>query len=176
MADHLLTPRNGANMLSMKTLTLLVTVMLSAICYGQSATGLSNQPGASAKEVSFCQLAKSPAEFAGKTIRVRGIYWYALEMNGFEPAECCPEKTRLRFHAIISGNPAYSDAHSERLARKLTAKMSATALVVFVGTLNGSLFEVERVERIEKLSHPRDRNQEPRWARPDCGPIDAPSQ
>jgi hypothetical protein len=163
-------------MLSMKTLMLLSALVLPATGYEQSATGLIGRPGTSVQDVSFCQLTKSPAQFAGRTIRVRGIYWYALEMNGFEPAECCPEKIGDHLHAIIDGNPMYPDAHSERLAWKLTAKMSATALVVFVGTLTGSVLEVERVESIEKLSHPKDRDHEPLWARQNCGPIHAPSE
>jgi len=70
----------------------------------------------------------------------------------------------------------YPDAHSERLTKKLTKSMSATALVIFVGILNGHVMEVERVERIDKLSHPRDREHEPTWVPQICGqgPIPGP--
>jgi hypothetical protein len=160
--------RNGTIMLCMKTLTLLAALVLLPTDYAQSAVGTTGQPDAPARDVTFCQLAKTPAEFAGKTIRIRGIFRYALEENQFEPAECCPEEMPLRFYAIIDGNPMSPNARSERLARKLTARMSATALVVFVGTLDGHVLEVERVERIERPSHPKDRDHQPLWVPQNC--------
>lgn len=160
----------------MKSITLLAALALLAIDYAQSAAGTISQPDAPAQDVTFCQLAKAPAEFAGKTIRVRGIYRYVLEENEFGPAECCPEKIPDRFYSSIDGNPMYPNARSERLARKLNARMSATALVVFVGTLNGHVLEVERVERIERLSHPKDRYHQPLWVPENCGANYVPSE
>ena len=156
-----------ANMLCMKSVAFLAALVFSATCYSQSAAG-SVGPEKPVQDVSLCQLSKAPSEFAGKTIRIRGVYRYALEMSEFEPAQCCPEKMRDRFRVSINGNPMYPDAHSQRLVRKLTSQMNATALVVFVGTLNGHVLNVERVERIEKLSHPKDRDHEPSWASQNC--------
>ena len=70
----------------------------------------------------------------------------------------------------------YPNAHSQRLARKLTSQMSATALVVFVGTLNGHILEVDRVERIERLAHPKDRDHEPTWVPQNCGLAHVPGE
>ena len=125
--------------------------------------------------MSFCQLAKDPAEFQRKTVRVRGIFSWVLEEEGFEPPECCPERYSGHFYAIISGNPTYPNARSERLAKKLNG-MSGMALVVFVGKLNGRTLEVERVEKIEKLSHPKDRDHEPLWVPQNCGLNHAASE
>ena len=160
-------------MLCVKPFAFVAVLNLMAICFAQSPTRVS---GTLVQEVTFCQLAKNPAEFAGTPIRIRGIYRYALEENEFEPAECCPQQMRERFHARIDGNPMYPDAHSKRLARKLAKNMSATALVVFVGTLNGHLMEVEKVERIEKLSHPTDREHVPSWVPQNCEHGRVPSQ
>jgi hypothetical protein len=159
-------------MLYMKSIALMVALLLLSAARAQSAAGLVEQPDTPIQEVNFCQLAKTPAAFAGKSIRVRGIYRYVLEENDFGPSECCPEEMPGHFHAIINGNPMYPNAHSERLARKLAAQMSATALVVFVGTLSendGRVLNVDRVERIERLSHPKDRHHEPAWVPQNCG-------
>jgi hypothetical protein len=155
-------------MLPMRSLMLLAALGFSAADCAHSRAGAVVQPGAALQGVTFCQLLKAPAEFEGKTVRIRGIYRHALEENEFEPAECCPEQPHDRFHASINGNPVYPNARSERLIGKLSAGMSAIALVVFVGTLHGHVLEVERVERIEKLSHPKDKEHEPFWARQNC--------
>ena len=159
----------------MKCLVFLAALSLFSAEYGQSQSGSTKQSSTLVRDVSFCQLAKDPAGFQGKNIRVRGIYRYVLEMSKFSPAECCPGKGS-DLKVIVDGNPMYPDSHSQRLARKLTAQMSATALVVFVGTMNGHVLEVDRVEKIEQLFHPKDRNHEPTWAAVDCGPNDVPSE
>ncbi len=168
-------PRKGTIILCMRSILILAALGHLADC-AQSRAGALGKPDDVVQDVTFCHLAKSPAEFAGRTIRIRGIYRYALEENEFESAECCPDELGDRFHASIDGNPKYPNASSERLAQKLTARMSATAMVVFVGTLNGHTLEVERVERIEKLSHPKDKDHEPLWARKRCGVNHVPGE
>lgn len=155
----------------MRLLASLAALSFIPTGLAQSAASSVGHPDRQIHNVSFCQLAKSPLAFAGKTIRVRGVYRYALWENSFEleSAACCPEESSNHFHLIIHANPMYPDRHSERLAQKLTAKMSAVALVVFVGELNGRVLEVEKVERIERLSYPKDRYQEPSWLRQNCG-------
>ena len=155
-------------MLFMKSLTFLAPLILSVANYAQSAAAPVDPPNSPIHDVSFCQLAKAPSEFAGKLIRIRGIYRYVLEESDFEQPECCPEQVLERFRVVINENPMYPDAHSERLARKLTARMSGIALVVFVGALHGDVLGVDRVERIERLSHPKDSDHDPLWVPRHC--------
>jgi hypothetical protein len=161
----------------MKLLTFLAALILSAANCALSAAAPVDHPNSPVQDVSFCQLAKAPSEFEGKPIRIRGIYRYVLEGSNFEQPECCPGQPLERFHVVINGNPMYPDAHSERLARKLTANMSGIALVVFVGTFHGNVLEVDRVVGIERLSHPKDRDHDPLWVPRHCelGPH-APSK
>jgi hypothetical protein len=119
-------------------------------------------------DVTFCRLAKNPLEYAGKQIRIRGILRYALEMVLLEQPECCPEKKLEYLEVPISGNPTYPDRNSERLIRKLTRRPAGVALVVLVGSLNGRLLKVERVERIEKLARPIDKARDPSWVPRNC--------
>jgi len=128
----------------------------------------SGQAGGPYQTVTFCQLAANPSAYGGKRIKVRGIYRFVLEMNDLEQPECCPGKNLEKIAVIINGNPMFPDPNSQRLARKLWSSPDGVALTIFDGTLNGRVLEVERIERVDHLARPRDREHDPSWVPRGC--------
>jgi len=143
----------------------LLGLLLTLGALGSPALG---QSGEQYQTVAFCILAANPSAYVGKHIRVRGIYRFVLEMNDLKPPECCPGEKLEKIVVIIEGNPMYPDPKSQRLARRLFGRPDGLALVVFAGSLNGRTLEVDRIERIEHLAHPRDREHDPSWVPRDC--------
>ena len=129
-------------------------------------------PQDSLQQVSFCDLAKSPTAYAGKRIRVRGIYRYMFESSRLESSDCCPVND---FHIWVEVKPVLDD-RSKRLFRKIDKGMGL-GLVIFEGTFAerktlepaGDRFElrVDGISRVERTSPSSRQRDNPAWV-PRC--------
>lgn len=143
----------------------LLGFLLLAVASAYSAGAQQDQ---AAQNVSFCLLSKTPADFAGQRIRIRGVFRFALEEEVLEQPECCLGKKLKNIRISINGNPMYPDKQSQRLTHELFKRSSGVALVVFVGTFDGRLLKVDRVERVERLVRPIDIDHDPAWVPNNC--------
>src|SRR3954471_22589083 len=81
-----------------------------------------------AHEVPYCDLVKTPQEFAGKRVRVRAIYKYGFEIQRLNSPACCPEREAKIWVEIDSG----LEGESLKLYRKFPKGMGL-ALATFEG-------------------------------------------
>jgi hypothetical protein len=86
------------------------------------------QKAEAVEEVSYCDLVKTPQQFAGRRIRVRAIYKYGFELQRLDSPNCCPERGTKIWVEIESG----LEGDSLRLYRKFPKGMGL-ALATFEG-------------------------------------------
>src|SRR4029077_9071055 len=92
------------------------TILLVIFALGSGVVHARKSPEGAPQDVTYCQLAKDPAAFSGKRIRIRAIYRYMFEIERLEPPACCPESIgKFKIWAQIDLEP---EAHSEKLFRK----------------------------------------------------------
>jgi hypothetical protein len=149
----------------LKTRFWYLGVLLSVIMPAPSASGQSDEK---VQDVSFCMLSNRPTDFARQRIRIRGVFRFALEEEVLEQPECCLGGKVKKIRVSIDGNPVYPNAHSQQLTRELFKRASGVSLVVFVGTFQGGVLKVDKVEKIERLARPRDIDHDPVWVPRDC--------
>jgi hypothetical protein len=156
----------------------LFLVSCSAMLTICSMAQIADKPTGSPQDVSYCELAKDPAAFIGKRIRIRVIYRYAFEIERLEPPVCCPDngpKIWVNIEPNLEGR-------SRKLFRKLN-KGQGVALVVFIGKFEGGevygtfadrfQLSVEEIERVEHTSRSSRRQDDPEWVPRNCKKSDA---
>ena len=156
---------------------------LSSALLALSISGLAQKSDSTVRELSYCELAKTPQPFAGKRIRVRAVYKYGFEIQRLEPPACCPER---RVEIWVEMNVEL-EGHSRRLYQEFPKGMGL-ALATFEGTFETGgpygdggcrlKFTVDKIEKLEGTAKPSS-HPAPAWLPPNCsesnaGPLDRP--
>ena len=125
-----------------------------------------------AQDVSYCDLARTPAQFSGKRVSVRAIYRYGFEVQSLDPPGCCPERAGKIW---LEMDPKLGRG-TLNLLHKFPKGMGLV-LATFTGTLETggpygdggyrSKFEIDRVEKIEATSKVHS-GREPSWIPQNC--------
>jgi hypothetical protein len=64
--------------------------ILHVVVLACSAEWADDRPASPPLDVTYCELAKHPDSFTGKTIRLRALYVYAFEVQMLKSPVCCP--------------------------------------------------------------------------------------
>ncbi|HVA16174.1 MAG TPA: hypothetical protein VMV59_00525 [Candidatus Dormibacteraeota bacterium] len=140
-----------------------------------------DKPDNAPKEITYCQLARDPAAFSGKQIRVRAIYKYMFEMSRLKSPTCCAERDVpiwVDFDEKLGGN-------SRKLFRRFPKGMGLV-LATFAGRFEGGgpygdggyrfKFTVDEIEKLEDRAKPS-LNHDPPWIPKNCDTSEgAPSK
>lgn len=104
--------------------------------------------------VSYCDLVKTPQQFAGKRIRVHAIYKYGFENQRLDSPACCPERGVKIWVEIETG----LEGDSLKVYHKFPKGMGL-ALATFEGTFESGgpygdsgyrlKFTVDKIEKLE---------------------------
>lgn len=137
-----------------------------------SISSVAEQKAYPPQEISYCNLVKSPQQFAKKRIRVRAIYKYGFEIQRLDSPACCPEHGIKVWVEIKSG----LEGDSRKLYRKFPRGMGL-ALATFEGTFESGgpygdggyrfKFTVDKIEKLEGTAKASP-NGEPAWIPKDC--------
>ncbi len=135
-----------------------------------------DKPGNAPQEVTYCQLAKDPAAFSGKQIRIRAIYSYMFEVQRLKSPTCCAERDVsiwVDFDEELGGN-------SRKLFRRFPKGMGLV-LATFVGRFEGCgpygaggyqfKFTVDHIEKLEARAKPS-LGRDPAWIPRNCEASD----
>jgi hypothetical protein len=131
----------------------LQTVALIAVLFVATDLRAVDKPESRAKDVSYCDLVKTPQLFSGKRIRVRAIYDYAFEIQSLNQPGCWPthgDRIWVEIEAELEGS-------SLKLFRKFPKGMGS-ALATYEGRFetgqaygDGGYRSKLTVDKIEKL-------------------------
>lgn len=135
-----------------------------------------DKPGNAPQEVTYCQLARDPAAFSGKRIRVRAIYSYMFELSRLKSPTCCAERDVpiwVDFDEKLGRN-------SRKLFRKFPRGMGLV-LVTFTGKFEGGgpygdggyrfKFTVDQIGKLEARAKPSP-GRDPAWIPKNCDTSD----
>jgi hypothetical protein len=150
---------------------------LTAFLLSCSMAYPNDKPDNTPQEVTYCQLARDPAAFSGKRIRVRAIYKYMFEMSRLSSPACCPERQVsiwVDFDEKLGGN-------SRKLFRRFPKGMGSV-LATFAGRFEGGgpygdggyrfKFTVDEIERLEARAKPSP-GRDPAWIPKNCDASEA---
>ncbi len=125
------------------------------------------------EDVTVCDLAKNPAAYSGKRIRVRAIYRYAFESQELESPSCCPV-TPAPIWLVVD---ILLDDSSEKLYRKFP-EGAGLVLATFTGTFetgnaygtfaDKSQLTANHIERIEHAARSASKDDDPTWVAKNC--------
>lgn len=148
----------------------IISVVLFLNCYLARAT---NNPEGTVQEVRFCDLAKNPAAFSGKRIRVRAIYRYAFEIDRLESSTCCPDLGAKIWVEIEPGLEGSSRKFYQRFP-----KGTGVVLATFAGTFeSGGTYgtfadkyklTVDQIEKVEQTARSSRKQDDPTWVPKNC--------
>ena len=122
-------------------------------------------------DITYCQLASNPAQYAGKRLRIQAIYSYMFEVSTLLPPTCCNEHNIdmwVDFDDELEGE-------SQKLFSKFPQGMGFV-LAVFVGTIEtggaygtGQRFHffVEHIEEVRQQAK-SPLKKFPRWIPQNC--------
>lgn len=157
----------------MKRLIVSLGILLLACCCSARA----QQSEVPIREVSYCDLAKTPQIFSGERIRVRAIYKYGFELQQLDPPVCCPEHGGKIWVEI---EPSELKGNSLALFRRFPKGMGLV-LVTLVGTFESGgpygdgayhfKFNVDQIEKLEAKAKASPTN--PAWVPQNCEKPDA---
>lgn len=135
-----------------------------------------DKPDNAPKEITYCQLARDPAAFSGKRIRIRAIYSYMFEVSRLKSPTCCAERDVsiwVDFDEKLGSN-------SRKLFHRFPRGMGFV-LATFVGRFEGGgpygdggyqfKFTVDQIEKLEARAK-SSRGRDPAWIPRNCEASD----